>query len=82
MAARVGPWDARHPAALVGATGVGTTVVVISAQPGVAPGPLPAGLNSPAGLAFGPGPTLFISDGAENVLLELHRWQAGLRGCP
>jgi len=38
---------------------------------GVTPGPLPAILNQPAGLAPGPGGTLFISDGVENAILEV-----------
>ncbi|MHB8420608.1 MAG: hypothetical protein ACYDCL_21255, partial [Myxococcales bacterium] len=54
------------------ATGAVTTVAGIAGQAGVAAGPLPARLNFPQGLAMGPGPALFISDGAENVLLEVH----------
>ena len=57
---------------IVIATGDVTTIVGVAGQAGVKLGPLPAGLDVPAGLAFGPGPMLFVSDGAENVLLELH----------
>ena len=37
----------------------------------VVPGPLPAVLNQPSGLAVGPGGTLFIADQVENAILEV-----------
>ena len=55
---------------IVLATGVVTTVAGIAGQAGVVLGPLPGGLYWPYGLAFAPGPTLFISDNQANVILE------------
>ncbi len=52
-------------------TGAVTTIAGKGGQVGVALGELPAGLNKPAGLALGPGPTLFVSDGAENAILQV-----------
>ena len=54
------------------ATATVSTVLGIPGQAGVVTGPLPTTLNSPAGLALGPGPTLFISDRVENAILALH----------
>ena len=51
------------------------TVSTLAGVPGrasVQPGPLPAALNLPAFLAFGPGPSLYLSDPAENAILWLH----------
>ncbi|MGE5180729.1 MAG: hypothetical protein ACM31C_01640 [Acidobacteriota bacterium] len=55
--------------AIVLATGATTTLAGRSGQLGCAPGPLPGGLNVPAGLAGGPGGALYISDAAENAIL-------------
>jgi len=49
------------------ATGAVTTVVGSSGHAGVTPGPLPAGLNLPHGLALGPQGELYITD--ENAVL-------------
>ncbi len=49
-----------------------STVAGVPGQHGLELGPLPAGLNQPYGLAYGPGPSLFISDSAANVLLRLY----------
>jgi hypothetical protein len=50
-----------------------STVVGTPGQSGVLLGPVPAGLNCPMGVAFaaGPIPTLFISDSAENAILQV-----------
>ena len=52
---------------VVVATGVVTTVVGSPGNAGVILGPLPAGLTSPRGLAFGPAGDLYITD--ENAVL-------------
>jgi sugar lactone lactonase YvrE len=54
---------------IVIATGTVTTVVSTPSQSEVVPGPLPAKLACPAGLAIGPAGDLFITDGCENVVL-------------
>ena len=54
---------------IVMATGTVTTVVGTPSQSEVVPGPLPAKLACPAGLAVGPAGDLFITDGCENVVL-------------
>jgi hypothetical protein len=51
------------------ATGAVTTVVGTPDRLGVAPGPLPASLSCPAGLAFGPTGNLFITDECEDGVL-------------
>ncbi len=50
------------------------TVAGVVGQSGAVPGPLPAGFNTPSGLALGPGsaPALFVSDTNEDAILELH----------
>ena len=49
-----------------------TTVVGVAGAQGVAPGPLPASLNAPGGVAMLPGPqvSLAISSAAENAILR------------
>jgi len=54
---------------IVIATQVVTTVVGVPEQNGVVLGALPAGLASPAGLAFGPSGELLISDRLAQVIL-------------
>jgi sugar lactone lactonase YvrE len=57
---------------IVVATGTVTTVVGSAGQSGVAPGPLPASLNGPAGLVFfPPAAALLVSDQIENAILEV-----------
>ena len=52
-------------------TGAVRTIAGVAHRVGIVAGPLPARLNDPARLALGPGPTLFVSDPVENVILEL-----------
>jgi hypothetical protein len=54
---------------IVLATGAVSTVVGTPDRHGIVPGPLPAKLACPSGLAFGPGGDLFITDTCENVVL-------------
>ena len=51
------------------ATGAVTTVVGRPNQRGVIPGPLPANLNRPGGIAVGPSGELFITDSEESAVL-------------
>lgn len=53
-------------------TGVVTTIVGSWPHAEVILGPLPAGLNSPSGLAVGPDGSLFITDANENSVLQVH----------
>jgi hypothetical protein len=53
------------------ATAAVTTIAGVAGETGVTFGPLPARLNHASGLALGPGPTLFVSDPVENVILEV-----------
>jgi hypothetical protein len=52
-------------------TGAVTTVAGVAGRRGVVPGLLPAGLSEPAGLAFSPSGSLFLSDSGEDVILQL-----------
>ena len=51
------------------ATATVTTLVGVAGQIGVKPGPLPAGLNGPIGLAVSASGELFVSDANENSIL-------------
>lgn len=51
------------------ATAIVTTLVGVPSQVGVTLGPLPAGLNAPAGLAISPLGELFFTDAGENAVL-------------
>jgi sugar lactone lactonase YvrE len=61
-----------HTIRKMGPTGVVTTVVGVAGAQGVAPGPLPASLNDPWGVAVLPGSqvSLVISSTAENAILR------------
>ena len=54
------------------ATGAVGTIVGVADVRRVAPGAMPGGLSGPAGLIFGAGQGLLISDAAENAILLLH----------
>ena len=54
------------------ATAMVITLAGVPGQAGDLPGPLPAFLNTPAGLAFAPGTGLFVTDDGENVVLDIH----------
>ena len=48
-----------------------TTLVGVSGQRGVNPGPLRASLNRPQAIAVSPAGVLYITDYAENAILEV-----------
>ena len=59
-----------HTIRKITSSGVVTTIAGAASKAGVAPGPLPASLNTPLGLAYA-GTTLYVVDGTENSLLAI-----------
>jgi hypothetical protein len=57
---------------LVLASGAVTTLVGVSAQMGVKPGPLPARLNRPGAVALTPNGQLTLADNTENAVLAVY----------